>query len=74
MFKPVLQLAAVGVVGALVWKLAAFLLLPLLGTALGFVFLIVKIALVVGIVAFLFWLFNRNKSGGDLKDEAHPAP
>jgi len=74
MLKPVLQLAAVGVVGALVWKLAAFLLLPLLGTALGFVFLIVKIVLVVGIVAFLFWLFNRKTSGGDLKDEAHPAP
>jgi hypothetical protein len=74
MLKPVLQLAAVGVVGALVWKLAAFLLLPLLGTALGFVFLIVKIALVVGIVAFLFWMFNRKKSGGDVTDEAHPAP
>lgn len=74
MLKPVLQLAAVGVAGAIVWKLAAFLLLPLLGTALGFVFLIVKVVLVVAIVAFLFWLFNRKQSGGDLKDEAHPAP
>jgi len=74
MLKPVLQLAAVGVVGALVWKLAAVLLLPLLGTALGFVFLIVKLALVVGIVAFLFWLSNRKPRGGDLTDEAHPAP
>jgi hypothetical protein len=71
--KPVLQLAAVGVVGAVVWKLAAVLLLPLLGTALGFVFLIVKVVLVVGVIAFLFWLFNRKKSGGDVKDEAHPA-
>ncbi len=73
MLKPVLQLAAVGVVGAVVWKLAAFLLLPLLGTALGFVFLIVKVVLVVGVIALLFWLFNRKKSGGDVKDEAHPA-
>ena len=74
MLKPVLQLAAVGVAGALVWKLAAFLLVPLLGTALGFVFLILKIVFVVAVVAFLFWMFNRKKSGDDAKDAPATAP
>jgi uncharacterized membrane protein YuzA (DUF378 family) len=58
MFKPVLGVAAVGLLG--------FLLLPLLGTLLGVAFFFVKIALVIGAIWLLFRLF-RKPSG----DEAH---
>jgi membrane protein implicated in regulation of membrane protease activity len=51
MFKPVLGLAAVGVLG--------FLLLPLIGTLLGVVFFFVKIALVVFAIWLLFRLFRK---------------
>ena len=40
MLKPVLQLAAIGIVGIGLWKIASFLLLPLL-------FLVFKIGLIV---------------------------
>jgi len=56
MLKPVLQLAAVGVVGILVWKLAAAFLLPL-------VFLVFKIGLIVGLIALAFWFFNKKSRG-----------
>ena len=52
MFKPVLGLAAVGVLG--------FLLLPLIGTLLGVVFFFVKIALVVFAIWLLFRLFRKS--------------
>ncbi len=57
MFKPVLGVAAVGVIG--------FLLLPLIGTVLGVVFFFVKLALVVLAIWFLVRLFRKPN------DEAH---
>ena len=63
MLRPAVTLAAAGVVGFALWKVLSFLLLPLLGTMLGFVFLLVKIGLVVALVFFLLWLFRRN--GGE---------
>lgn len=68
MLKPVLQLAAVGLLGVTIWKLASFLLLPLLGTALGFVFAILKIAVIVGAILFVVW-FLRKKGGEEKKDD-----
>jgi hypothetical protein len=56
MLKPVLQLAAVGVVGIVVWKLAAAFLLPLF-------FLVFKIGLIVGLIALAFWFFNKKSRG-----------
>jgi uncharacterized membrane protein len=63
MIKPALQVAAVGILGVTLWKLASFLLLPLLGTVLGFVLTIVKIALIVSVVLFVVWFLKKKKAG-----------
>jgi len=63
MLKPVMQLAAVGLVGIVVWKLAAAFLLPL-------VFLVVKIGLVVALIMAAFWFFNKKDRG---KEDTPPA-
>jgi hypothetical protein len=68
MMKPVLQVAAVGLLGVTLWKVASFLLLPLLGTMLGFVLTIIKIALIVGAILFVVW-FLKKKGGGETKEE-----
>jgi threonine/homoserine/homoserine lactone efflux protein len=52
MGKPILQLAAVGVVGVILWKLLA-------GVLLGIFFTIFKIAFVVALVWFGVWAFKR---------------
>ena len=57
MSKPLLQLAALGVLGFSLWKLGSFFFIPLL-------FLALKIALVVGIVLYAVWLFKRNDRKG----------
>ena len=56
MLKPVLGFAAVGLVG--------ILLLPFFGALLGFVFFLLKVALVIVAIWFLLRLF-RNKSKSD---------
>jgi len=63
MLKPVLQLAAVGIVGIGLWKLAAIFLLPLL-------FFVVKIGLIVGLIMLAFWFFNKKSRG---KEDTPPA-
>ena len=63
MLKPVLQLAAVGVVGVVLWKLAAAFLLPLF-------FFVFKIGLIVALIMLAFWFFN--KKGRD-KEDTPPA-
>ncbi len=60
MFKPVLVLAAAGFLSVALWKILSVLLLPLAGVLLGFVFTILKLALVVAMVLFVIWLFRRN--------------
>jgi hypothetical protein len=63
MLKPVLQLAAVGVVGIVLWKVASALLLPL--------FLVVfKVALIAGLIMLAFWYFNKKGRG---KEDTPPA-
>ena len=61
--KPVLQLAAVGLVGIIAWKLAAAFLLPLL-------FVVVKIGLIVALIMLAFWFFNKKARG---KEDTPPA-
>ena len=56
MFKPVLQLAAVGLVGIVLWKVAAAFLFPML-------FFVVKIGLIVGLIMLAFWFFNKKSRG-----------
>ncbi len=63
MFRPILTLAAVGFVGIALWKIASALLLPL-------VFLVFKIALIVGMVMAVFWWLNKNKK--DRKEDTPP--
>ncbi|MFN2571872.1 MAG: hypothetical protein ABR537_09725 [Gemmatimonadales bacterium] len=56
MLKPVLSLAAVGLLGFGLWKLAAVFLLPLF-------FLVFKVALIVGLAMLALWWFNKGKKG-----------
>ncbi len=63
MLKPVLQLAAVGLVGVVVWKVAAAFLLPLF-------FLVFKIGLIVALIMLAFWFFNKKNRG---KEDTPPA-
>jgi hypothetical protein len=59
MLKPVLGLAATGVVALLLFKLFALFLLPLIGVTLGIVFIAIKVAFWVGVAWFALWLFRR---------------
>ncbi len=63
MGKPILQLAAVGVVGVILWKLLA-------GVLLGVLFTIFKIAFLVALAWFGVWAFKR---WNDKKQEEKPA-
>ncbi len=54
--KPVLALAAVGILGIGLWKLASVLLLPVL-------FFVFKIGLIIGLVMLAFWFFNKKNRG-----------
>jgi hypothetical protein len=56
MLKPVLQLAAVGLVGIGLWKIASVLLLPLF-------FFVFKFGLIVGLVMLAYWFFNKKSRG-----------
>ncbi len=60
MAKPLLQLAALGVTGFALWKIASLVLLP-------FLMLVLKVALVVGVVMLAIWFF---KQGDKPKDDA----
>lgn len=57
--KPLLGLAASGVVAVLLWKLMVLFLLPLFGVALGFLFLALKIGFIVAAICFALWVFRR---------------
>lgn len=60
MAKPLLQLAALGVSGFALWKIASLVLLP-------FLMLVFKVALIVGLVMLAIWFF---KKGDKPKDDA----
>jgi type IV secretory pathway TrbL component len=72
MFKPVLTLAAVGFLGIGLWKVLSILFVPFLGTLLGVVLTLVKVALIVGLVMFVFWWFTQDKKD-KTKDGEAPA-
>jgi len=59
MLKPVAMFAAAGFIGVLLTKLVMLLMLPLVGMFLGFVFLVLKVLLIVSLIWFGFWIFNR---------------
>lgn len=64
MLKPVLGVAAAGILGVIIWKI---LLLPLAAGLLGVLFTILKFALLAALVIFVVWLFRRN-SGGEARE------
>lgn len=63
MFKPVLTLAAAGVIGVALWKILSILLLPLAGALLALVATVLKVGLLVALVLFGLWLWRRNDRG-----------
>ena len=59
MLKPVVTLAAAGVVGIALWKILSILLLPLAGMLFGLLLTVLKVGLLVALVMFAVWLFRR---------------
>jgi hypothetical protein len=59
MFKPVLGLAATGIVALLLFKVFALFLLPLIGITIGLVLIAIKVAFWVGVAMFAVWLFRK---------------
>jgi hypothetical protein len=57
--KPILGVAATGVVAVLLWKVLLVFLLPLIGIAAGLLFLVAKIVFVSVMVCVAIWLFRR---------------
>jgi hypothetical protein len=64
MSKPIVTLAAAGFLGIALWKLLSILFLPLVGTLLGMLLTVVKVAVIVGAVLFVWWLLRRRKDEG----------
>ena len=46
-------------VAVLLWKVLAILLLPVIGIAVGFLFLVAKVVFVVVMVCVALWVFRR---------------
>jgi len=59
MVRPVLGLAAAGILGFFLWKLAGLLLFPLL----GLVFFVLKIAFIIAVVYFVVRFFRKGDKG-----------
>ena len=65
MMKPVVTLAAAGIVGVALWKILSIRLLPLAGLLRGLVVTLLKVGLLVALVMFAVWLFRRKEKGGE---------
>ncbi len=65
MLKPVLTLAGTAVLGVVLWKI---LLAPLAGILIGFLFTLVKIAVVFGLIFLIVYLFRRG-SKDEVKEQ-----
>jgi hypothetical protein len=57
--KPILGVAATGVVAFLLWKVLLVFLLPFVGIALGFVFLAIKVVFIGATICIAIWLARR---------------
>lgn len=58
MLKPLLGVAATGVAAVLAWKLMALVMLPLLGLAIGFVALVIKVMVIFFVLLIAYWLYR----------------
>lgn len=63
MLRGIGTLAVTGLAGLMALKLLGYILLPILGMALGLVMWLLKIALIVGLVWFGWSLFQRWSHG-----------
>lgn len=64
--RPVVTLAAAGIIGVALWKVLSILLLPLAGLLLGLVLTLIKVGLLVALVMLAVWFFRRKeKEGGE---------
>jgi hypothetical protein len=61
MLKPIVSLAAAGFLGLALWKVLSILFLPLVGTLIGMLLTVLKVALIAGIVLLVWWLMRRRK-------------
>ena len=59
MLKPMLGLAATGIVALILFKILALFLLPLIGITIGLVLIAVKVAFWVLVGMFALWVFRR---------------
>ena len=57
--KPLLGVAATGLVAVLLWKILLAFLFPFIGIAAGFLFLLVKLVMVTVMVCVAIWLLRR---------------
>lgn len=58
-FRSIGMLAATGIAGLVALKLLGYILLPILGMALGLVMTVLKILFIVGLIWFGWHLFQR---------------
>jgi hypothetical protein len=59
MLKPLLAVAATGAAAVLAWKLMAIVMLPLLGLAIGFVALVIKMLVILIVLLIAYGLYRR---------------
>jgi hypothetical protein len=59
MIKPLLGVAATGVVAVLAWKLLVIVMLPLVGLAIGVVAFMIKAAFLLLILLISYWIYRR---------------
>ena len=59
MLKPLLGIAATGVVAVLAWKLLVLILLPMVGLAIGLAALVIKVLFMLFVLVIAFWLYRR---------------
>ena len=59
MLKPVLGLAATGVVAIVLFKLMTMFLLPLFGIAIVFVAVVIKVVFWIAVACFAWWLLKK---------------
>lgn len=59
MIKPVATLAAAGIVGVVVAKFLWMLVLPVMAALAGLFFLVVKVALIVGLIWLALKIFGK---------------
>jgi len=62
MLRPVLIIGAVGVGGYVIWQLLWAFILPLLGAVLGFLWMAVKIGLLVGLAYWIYRMLMKSVS------------